>query len=84
MKRITYITSDTCQPCKSLKPRLTKLCADLGVRIDTLNIDRPEDHAVLQGLHVMAVPTLFVGEQRIEPAQARIRNIEGIIKGELL
>lgn len=90
MKTITYFTSKTCTPCKTLLPKVEeiarKLSEDDPIQIDMYDIDFHSGLAMEVG--VMSVPTLLFsnGEPlrydtpRLTPANARPGNVKKMLE----
>jgi thioredoxin-like negative regulator of GroEL len=58
---IVYFTSPTCAPCKSQqRPALQKLLAELGDRVQVVEVNALDDQDAAKRWGVMSVPTTFV------------------------
>lgn len=56
--RVTYYTSPTCVPCKTMKPLAQKACDAAGVQFTVVDIENPKGRRVPPT--ILSVPTIVV------------------------
>lgn len=64
MKTLLKFEADWCGPCQQLKPIVTEVLAGHGadVELKTINVDDPDNQALVQRHGVRAIPTLVLLE----------------------
>lgn len=58
MKKIVYLSADWCAGCKRFKPIVQKVCAELGIQVDYVNVDY--DTTYIQKYGIQSVPTTLM------------------------
>lgn len=64
MKTLLKFEANWCGPCQQLKPIVTEVLAGHGtdVELKTINVDDPDNQALVQRHGVRAIPTLVLLE----------------------
>lgn len=61
MKRsITKLGADWCNPCKAVAPIVKKVCTELGITVNNVDVDMFPETA--KEFNVMGIPTLLLME----------------------
>jgi thiol-disulfide isomerase/thioredoxin len=61
-KVVYYHTAPWCTPCKTIFPKVQKVCGSLGVELHEINVDK-----VAPKVQILSVPTIAIyeGEQLV-------------------
>lgn len=78
---LLYFSTADCAPCQTmLKPALRQLTADLGDRVQVVEVDAEKQTKAARHWKVLSVPTIFV----LDP-QGRPRHVHyGLVRPEVL
>ena len=76
--RVIYFSTKSCTPCKTFKPLVQAVTAQLGVQL--VQIDAEENGRIAQSYGVKAVPALFLESDN---QQVINRHVGVMSKGQL-
>ena len=93
LPKMVEIFSEECGVCQQMKPlveRLVEQCDKKGVRVELLDISRPENRYLISEYRVVGVPTfLFLDENELEVArlvgeqsESALRQAMAALRGE--
>ena len=74
---MTYFTSPTCTPCKTLLPKVRKLCSENGAALAVVDITDPKGNFVPPTL--TSVPSILVGELLLTGQQVNIPTLRKVL-----
>ena len=66
---VEYMTASFCQPCKTLLPKVKKFCAENGLNLVVIDIEKSPERVPPT---LLSVPTMKVGELVLSGPQATL------------
>jgi thiol-disulfide isomerase/thioredoxin len=60
MKKVLFFTMESCGPCKKISPQIEKICADKGVTLEKIQLDKPEGKPIGTYFGVFMTPEIIV------------------------